>query len=87
MSQMQTYLVRGMTCGHCVGAVTSELHTLGTVTDVAYRDRRGRLGRFSAVLVRLPEGREITIGPLRERSAVAMYIAIDAHRPHAPLPG
>ena len=35
MSQTQTYRVRGMTCGHCVGAVTSELHTLGTVTDVA----------------------------------------------------
>lgn len=52
------------------------------ITGVAYRDRRGRLGRFSAVLVRLP-GREITIGPLRERAAVAMYIAIDTHRPHA----
>ncbi|MCB0939423.1 MAG: heavy-metal-associated domain-containing protein [Mycobacterium sp.] len=35
MSQTQTYRVRGMTCGHCVGAVTSELQTLGTVTDVA----------------------------------------------------
>ncbi|MFN8226653.1 MAG: heavy-metal-associated domain-containing protein [Mycobacterium sp.] len=35
MSQTQTYRVRGMTCGHCAWAVTSELHTLGTVTDVA----------------------------------------------------
>ena len=34
MSQTQTYQVRGMTCGHCVGAVTGELKALETVTDV-----------------------------------------------------
>jgi hypothetical protein len=35
MSQTQIYQVRGMTCGHCVGAVTAELKALDTVTDVA----------------------------------------------------
>ena len=35
MSQTQTYQVRGMTCEHCVRAVTSEVEALDTVTDVA----------------------------------------------------
>ena len=30
----QTYSVTGMTCGHCAGAVTSELKTLDGVSDV-----------------------------------------------------
>jgi copper chaperone len=30
-----TYTVRGMTCGHCVNAVTEELLTVMGVTDVA----------------------------------------------------
>lgn len=30
-----TYAVNGMTCGHCVGAVTEELTALPGVTDVA----------------------------------------------------
>lgn len=30
-----TYLVNGMTCGHCVGSVTKELKTLDGVTSVA----------------------------------------------------
>jgi copper chaperone len=34
MSQTQTYQVRGMTCDHCVRAVTSELEALDTVTGV-----------------------------------------------------
>lgn len=34
MSQTQSYQVRGMTCGHCVGAVTGELETLDGVTSV-----------------------------------------------------
>ena len=34
MSQTQTYQVRGMTCGHCAGAVTSELQALDAVTGV-----------------------------------------------------
>ncbi|MCV7080354.1 heavy-metal-associated domain-containing protein [Mycolicibacterium insubricum] len=35
MSQTRTYQVRGMTCGHCAGAVTAELEKLGGVTAVA----------------------------------------------------
>jgi copper chaperone len=30
----QSYAVSGMTCGHCAGAVTSELKSLDGVTDV-----------------------------------------------------
>ncbi|NHC44270.1 heavy-metal-associated domain-containing protein [Motilibacter aurantiacus] len=30
-----TYTVTGMTCGHCVGAVTEEISRLRGVTDVA----------------------------------------------------
>lgn len=29
-----TYIVRGMTCGHCVKAVTDELQSLDAVTTV-----------------------------------------------------
>ncbi len=35
MSQTQTYQVRGLTCGHCAGAVTAELEKLEAVTAVA----------------------------------------------------
>nr|WP_141778197.1 heavy-metal-associated domain-containing protein [Phycicoccus sp. SLBN-51] len=31
----QTFSVTGMTCGHCVSAVTSELQEIPGVTDVA----------------------------------------------------
>ena len=31
----RTYTVTGMTCGHCVGAVTEELGKLPGVSDVA----------------------------------------------------
>ncbi|MDZ7578740.1 MAG: heavy-metal-associated domain-containing protein [Candidatus Nanopelagicales bacterium] len=34
MAGTTTYSVAGMTCGHCVGAVTDELKELGGVTDV-----------------------------------------------------
>ncbi len=34
MSEAHTYHVRGMTCGHCARAVTSELEALSTVTAV-----------------------------------------------------
>ena len=30
----QTFPIAGLTCGHCVGAVTSELSVLAGVTDV-----------------------------------------------------
>ena len=35
MSTTSTYTVSGMTCGHCVTAVTSELSALDGVSDVA----------------------------------------------------
>lgn len=35
MSQTTTFTVDGMTCGHCVQSVTSELSALPGVTDVA----------------------------------------------------
>ena len=43
MSQTQSYQVRGMTCGHCVGAVTGELEALDGVTSVTpvQRNRHG----------------------------------------------
>ncbi|HEY0948601.1 heavy-metal-associated domain-containing protein [Nocardioides sp.] len=34
MSTTQTYRVSGMTCGHCVSAVTQEVSALEPVTDV-----------------------------------------------------
>jgi copper chaperone len=34
MSTTATYTVTGMTCGHCVNAVTSELSGIDGVTDV-----------------------------------------------------
>jgi copper chaperone CopZ len=34
MSVTQTYTVTGMTCGHCVSAVTGELTSLKGVDDV-----------------------------------------------------
>ena len=35
MSTTTTYGVTGMTCGHCVGAVTEDLRTLPGVQDVS----------------------------------------------------
>jgi copper chaperone CopZ len=34
-SSSRTYAVTGMTCGHCVQAVTEELRAIPGVTDVA----------------------------------------------------
>jgi copper ion binding protein len=34
MSTTRTYQVTGMTCGHCVAAVTREVEALEPVTDV-----------------------------------------------------
>jgi copper ion binding protein len=34
MSTTRTYQVAGMTCGHCVAAVTREVEALEPVTDV-----------------------------------------------------
>jgi len=35
MSTTSTYAVAGMTCGHCVSAVTEEVNALPGVTNVA----------------------------------------------------
>jgi copper chaperone CopZ len=34
MTTTNTYTVKGMTCGHCVGSVSKELATLSGVTNV-----------------------------------------------------
>ncbi|MDI1288631.1 MAG: cation transporter, partial [bacterium] len=34
MTTTSTYLVEGMTCGHCVAAVTAELSALSSVSAV-----------------------------------------------------
>lgn len=41
MTTTTTYRVQGMTCGHCVGAVTSALTALDGVTDVSVDLDRG----------------------------------------------
>ncbi|GHJ17823.1 heavy-metal-associated domain-containing protein [Micromonospora sp. AKA38] len=38
-----TYQVRGMTCGHCVDAVSTELSALPGVTDVQVNLATGRV--------------------------------------------
>jgi copper ion binding protein len=38
-----TYQVTGMTCGHCVQAVTSEVSTIDGVTDVQVDLESGRV--------------------------------------------
>ncbi len=37
------FTVEGMTCGHCVAAVTSEVSSVAGVTDVAVELQGGRL--------------------------------------------
>jgi copper chaperone len=41
--QHQTFTVTGMTCGHCVGAVTEEVGALDGVTDVRVDLTTGRV--------------------------------------------
>jgi copper ion binding protein len=43
MSATTTYLVTGMTCGHCVSAVRSEVGEIPGVTDVAVDLPTGRV--------------------------------------------
>lgn len=47
----QTIEVRGMTCAHCVRAVTSELDKIDGVSDVAVDLPTGRVTFVSAVAV------------------------------------
>jgi copper chaperone len=57
----QTFQVTGMTCGHCVTAVTEEVGAISDVTDVA---------------VDLASGR-VTVGSAREVTTAEMAAAID----------
>ncbi len=43
MSEQQTYVVTGMTCAHCVRAVTEEVAALDGVLDVAVDLASGRV--------------------------------------------
>lgn len=43
MSATQTYAVTGMTCGHCEGAVRSEVSRLSGVATVEVSSASGRL--------------------------------------------
>ena len=52
MSTTTTFGVDGMTCGHCVSAVTSELSALPGVHDVDDPARRSAARRPSSVDVR-----------------------------------
>ena len=47
MSTTTTYAVHGMTCGHCVSAVTSELQGLPDVTSVSVELEPGGTSRVS----------------------------------------
>jgi copper chaperone len=49
----QTFHVNGMTCGHCVAAVTEEVGAITGVTDVAVELVSGR--------VTVGSGREVTV--------------------------
>ena len=57
----QTFQVTGMTCGHCVTAVTEEVGAIADVTDVA---------------VDLASGR-VTVNSHREVTLTEMAAAID----------
>lgn len=47
MSTLSTFDVAGMTCGHCVAAVTEEVGALPGVTAVAIDLRPGALSRVT----------------------------------------
>ena len=47
MSVSSTYVVTGMTCTHCVNAVTEEVSAVGGVTQVDVDLDSGRLTVFS----------------------------------------
>ncbi len=48
-STRATYAVAGMTCGHCVNAVSSEVATIAGVTDVSVDLTTGSVTVTSAV--------------------------------------
>jgi copper ion binding protein len=48
MAATTVYIVAGMTCGHCVAAVTEEVSKLAGVSDVAVDLDSGRVSVTSA---------------------------------------
>lgn len=49
MSTETTYDVTGMTCGHCVAAVTDEVGALPGVTDVSIELRPGTTSQVTVI--------------------------------------
>lgn len=66
-----TYSVEGMTCGHCVGAVTQELSAVAGVTDV---DVELVVGGLSTVTVRSAE--PLDVGDVRAAIDEAGYTLV-----------
>ncbi|MFD0557192.1 copper chaperone CopZ [Stackebrandtia endophytica] len=62
---VQTYQVTGMTCGHCVGAVTQELSALEGVTSVDVDLKTGE--------VTVDSGEPLDIDKVREATEEAGY--------------
>lgn len=58
----ETYTVTGMTCGHCVSAVTQEVGVLPSVTEVTVDLATGRL----TVTADAPVDREQVRGAVQE---------------------
>lgn len=73
MSTRTTYLVTGMTCGHCVSAVTEEITRLPGVEDVTVELVTGGTSAVHVVSDR-------TLDPAEVREAVdeAGYELVDA---------
>ena len=70
----QTFPVTGMTCGHCVSAVTSEVSALPGVTDVQVdlvARSQSRCGSRPVVLHELPDNAQALL-ELRTGRAVAV---------------
>jgi len=57
---VQTYQVTGMTCGHCVGAVTQELSGLDGVTSVDVDLKTGEVTVDSQTPLEIDKVREAT---------------------------
>jgi len=57
---VQTYQVTGMTCGHCVGAVTQEISGLDGVTSVDVDLKTGEVTVDSQTPLEIDKVREAT---------------------------
>jgi copper chaperone len=69
MPNHQTYLVEGMTCEHCVKAVTGELTAIDGVTDVAIDLTAGGASTVSVVSDR-PLARDVVAAAIDEAGYV-----------------